>query len=116
MGASLRMRVSNEWLAVDANAVVQIIGAPTPRALHAMHPAIVGLVPFRGRAICAVDLAQRRGGPSSAPFARMVVVRVGEAMFALCANAVHEVTDDDARATPISLHELASELIDTGSA
>src|SRR4051794_31634608 len=70
------------WLAVEAEHVVEILGSTVPTPIAASSAAIVGLVSWRGRAICAVQLgtAARPAAP-----ARLVVVRVGDSVFALCA-------------------------------
>ena len=89
------IQLGDDWVAVVAQAVTEILGAvpwvPLPGAI----PAVPGVIPWRGQAIAVVDLALLCGiAPpllEGEVHPRMVVARVDGTTLAMPARAVHEV-------------------------
>ena len=104
------------WWAVDAHHVVEVVGALTVQPVRSMHPAVLGLVPWRSRAICAVDAREWRGEAQTTPVKRMIILRCGEALFALAAEAVREVCDREDNMTCLDVESLVADLVSRPSA
>jgi chemotaxis signal transduction protein len=89
------IQLGDDWVAIPAQAVAEILGAvpwvPLPGAI----PAVPGVIPWRGQAIAVVDLALLCG--IAPPMVdgevrpRLVVARVDATMLAMPVRAVREV-------------------------
>ena len=88
------MRIAKTWRSVDASAVHEVLGETSVLPLHGAAAPIVGVIAWRSRAICAVDLGDDERANRRASYPRMIVVRDNGALFALCADEVREVSDD----------------------
>jgi purine-binding chemotaxis protein CheW len=85
--------------AVDAGSVVEVVPLADPTPVPSTPPALAGVINHRGRIVAVVDLARllpaAQEEPSGAGLA--VVVRSGNAILGLCADAVSGVLMIDER-------------------
>lgn len=91
------LSIAGRWLAVDAHRVLEIVGPSAITRIPGTPRAILGVAPFRGRAVPVLDVGAVVGAaepqPLDAPRARTVVVQIGQSTVALPADAVREVID-----------------------
>jgi purine-binding chemotaxis protein CheW len=98
----LPVRIDDVWIALEAAAVEEVLGAthwvPLPGAI----PAVPGVIPWRGQAIAVVDIALLVG--IAAPLAggevrpRALVAQSDGMRFAMPVDAVREVHHVEAEA------------------
>lgn len=113
--ALLPLRLSEQWVAIDAPAAREVLGRMPFVALPGASAALPGVVAWQGRAVAVVDLsvlaaigkALGRGETRE----RTLVVGVGETTFALPVDAVREaqlVADGEVRPVHVTDQRFAS--------
>lgn len=85
--------------AVDAGSVVEVVPLADPIPVPSTPTALVGVINHRGRIVAVVDLARLLPAPQQEPSGAglAVVVRSGNAILGLCADAVSGVLTIDER-------------------
>jgi len=123
--ALLPLRIDGAWLAIDASAVVELVGARARTMLPDAPALAPAALAYRGRAVPALDLGLLLGLPAalpgSTPRRRTVIVAMGPSTLALPVDAAREVLEVDERAlgpSPPSLRRWAAHaaVLDDGPA
>ncbi len=86
------VRAGSAWLGIDASRVVEVLPHRPWAPIVGISPLVLGIIPWRGRAIAVVDTsAWANAASQGGSFNRLLVVAWADFVVALGADAVHEV-------------------------
>lgn len=123
-GHLLSVQVAEQWLALEARAVVEILGAQPFIPLPDATAETPGVLSFRGRAVTVLDLAvlapdvqpaRTLIGGSGRPRRRTLVVQEAECLLAMPVDVVREAVEvraQDLRPRYVTRHRFATEEVE----
>ncbi|HJL17404.1 MAG TPA: chemotaxis protein CheW [Sandaracinaceae bacterium LLY-WYZ-13_1] len=85
-------RLGGIWFALDASAVREVLGRVSVTSVPGGPVGLMGVIPWRGRAVAVLDVAPMLGGthPSQEPRNRTVVLESSQQAVALPVDGVRE--------------------------
>lgn len=92
---ALLMPLGDEWYAVGAERVKEVVAEPRPTRLPGSQLGVLGVISLRGEIVPLVDTATLLGLEVPAPASFAVVVHTAEGLAALTATAIPEVVTLD---------------------
>ena len=88
---ALLMPLGDEWYAVGAERVKEVVAQPRPTRLPGVPPGVLGVINLRGEIVPLVDTAAMLGLEVPTPVSFAVVIHTGDGPAALTATAMPEV-------------------------